>query len=621
MLNIPNDVKNLFKLDSCRKNFRIHFPNGEMNDLTNDNLVQESVEFSESICSQNTFKFGKSESSTIEFETVGVPNIMGMKIECGIEVDCTSLTAAQVSAIEAGSWDGYYKSANESDIGYSFFHVPYGLFVVRSCPRDHQAMTHRKVTAYTDTRLLTTDYQTALLDAKGFEKKYTPKFQNVFYASVSRNNEALLLDAGYTRTVHSLMSDITQVGTSDVRQFGNMYFKITVRSKKILMYSGNVPLEYYGYNPYTADALYAIDGFENIKNENLVDSIASVMVSEYNVPDEEAYNYEVYNNIAKVLTFSDATPSNPKSFSMTGLKKVGVDYGIIQNKGIDITGSINGFYCISPDREGMLTLIDVISEIIAVPWSGSDASSGYAIGDPIVSSAEGLEDAYFNQYTAPSGTEFSTELNLGFTGHGKAYNVYGTPEYYTFSGAIDFSNLSVNYLEVNALFAAQNRLGGYKFFNLDDTADATLLPAEYSHFWWDEYDVSPIGKIKYVYKKKDKEETLIYDFGDGQSMYDMTANDFFNQLQKSQSEIESILSSSFVPHAGVVAFTPIELTVGNGLPYLEAGDCIEAVAEDLAVAKSYILTQRISGIQHLIQEIESSGGNLTGTAYEEGSST
>jgi hypothetical protein len=288
---------------------------------------------------------------------------------------------------------------------------------------------------------------------------------------------------------------------------------------------------------------------------------------------------------------------------MTGLKKVGESYGKIQNDEIDITGSITGFYCISPDREGMLSMLDVISEIIAIPWSGSDSSSGHAIGDPIVSSAEGLEDAYFNQYTAPSGSEFSDELKLEFTGHGKALNVYGTPEYYIFSGAIDFSNLSANYLEINAMFASQNRLGGYKFFNLDDNAVETLLPAEYSHFWWDEYDVSPIGKVRYVYKKKDKEETLIYDFGEGQSVYDMTSNEFFNQLSKKQNEIESMLSSSFAPHAGDVSFTPIELTIGNGLPYFEAGDCIEAVAEDLAVAKSYILTQRISGIQQLIQEM------------------
>lgn len=33
MISIPNKVKDLFGLDHCRKNLRIHFPDGERNDL------------------------------------------------------------------------------------------------------------------------------------------------------------------------------------------------------------------------------------------------------------------------------------------------------------------------------------------------------------------------------------------------------------------------------------------------------------------------------------------------------------------------------------------------------------------------------------------------------------
>ena len=87
MLNIPESVKTLFKRDGVRKNFRVHFPNGELSDITNENVVQESVKFTESLCSQDVLKFGLTEASVIEFETVGIGNMYGMTIECGIEID------------------------------------------------------------------------------------------------------------------------------------------------------------------------------------------------------------------------------------------------------------------------------------------------------------------------------------------------------------------------------------------------------------------------------------------------------------------------------------------------------------------------------------------------------
>ena len=45
MLNIPESVKNLFKTDGVRKNFRVRFPDGELPDITNSSIVQESVRF------------------------------------------------------------------------------------------------------------------------------------------------------------------------------------------------------------------------------------------------------------------------------------------------------------------------------------------------------------------------------------------------------------------------------------------------------------------------------------------------------------------------------------------------------------------------------------------------
>ena len=141
MLNIPSSVKTLFQTDGIHKNFRVHFPNGEFGDITNDNVVQESVKFTESLCSQSTFKFGLAEASVLEFETVGIGNMYGMMIEASIEIDCSSLSAADKAAIAAGTWDGTWSD--------DVFGIPLGTFRVNSCPRDHQSMAHRQVTAYT----------------------------------------------------------------------------------------------------------------------------------------------------------------------------------------------------------------------------------------------------------------------------------------------------------------------------------------------------------------------------------------------------------------------------------------------------------------------------------------
>ena len=148
MLNIPGSVKALFMTDGVRKNFRAHFPNGELPDITNEDLVRESVSFTESMCSQDVFRFGLSEASVVEFETVGIGNMYGCIIECAYEIDTSSLSAADLTAIQNDPGDGTLVLAASSDLGYGFYRVPLGVFRVESCPRNHEAMTHRQVTAY-----------------------------------------------------------------------------------------------------------------------------------------------------------------------------------------------------------------------------------------------------------------------------------------------------------------------------------------------------------------------------------------------------------------------------------------------------------------------------------------
>jgi hypothetical protein len=86
MLNIPAEIRNLFKMDGIRKNIRIHFPNGEREDITNDNIIKDSFRFSERLCSRDSLKFGLCEANSLEVECFDVANVKGATIEASVEL-------------------------------------------------------------------------------------------------------------------------------------------------------------------------------------------------------------------------------------------------------------------------------------------------------------------------------------------------------------------------------------------------------------------------------------------------------------------------------------------------------------------------------------------------------
>lgn len=91
MIKVPDNIKDLFRMDSVRKNFRVHFQNGDHSDIINDQILFESVSLTESLCSEEGFKFGMMESPVLEFEAVGIGDITGKEISAQIEIDVSSL--------------------------------------------------------------------------------------------------------------------------------------------------------------------------------------------------------------------------------------------------------------------------------------------------------------------------------------------------------------------------------------------------------------------------------------------------------------------------------------------------------------------------------------------------
>lgn len=123
MLNIPEEIKELYKQDSISKNFRVHFVNGEYRDLVNADFVSESVIFTESVSSSSKLKFGDADKSSIEFKMYFNNNIKNTYIYCCNEIDISSLSTELISE--------YGKTSD--DVPYPYYSVPYGYFLVTSC--------------------------------------------------------------------------------------------------------------------------------------------------------------------------------------------------------------------------------------------------------------------------------------------------------------------------------------------------------------------------------------------------------------------------------------------------------------------------------------------------------
>ena len=201
MLNIPDEVKALFSADVVHKNFHVHFPNGETSDLNNENIASESVVFTESLCSQQYFRFGLAEASQIEFTAVNIPNVRGAVIECAIEIDCSRLGSAWASAHPVDSSLSFLTPQPCNVDGSRYYRVPYGRFTVDTCPRDHGAMYRRQITAYSDS-LSDSEKQASfeLIKEATFitESTYSPNLYKLFAALC--NNAAIFDGAEWTNT-------------------------------------------------------------------------------------------------------------------------------------------------------------------------------------------------------------------------------------------------------------------------------------------------------------------------------------------------------------------------------------------------------------------------------------
>ena len=118
MVIIPKSIQDSMLADAVKYNIRLHFPNAERTDICNNQIVEGSAKFTESLCSQDSLKFGLCESPVFECETVGVGNIQGATFELTYEIICEP-------GVAGSEW--------KQDIQEHVFVIPMGRYIVQTC--------------------------------------------------------------------------------------------------------------------------------------------------------------------------------------------------------------------------------------------------------------------------------------------------------------------------------------------------------------------------------------------------------------------------------------------------------------------------------------------------------
>lgn len=587
MLNIPEQVKSLFNRDDIRKNIRITFPQSGRPDITNDNIAAETLSFTESVCSQSTFKYGLAEASVIEFETVGIANMLGETIEAWVEIDATTIPEEL--------------QTERDDLTFPVYPVPLGRFVVTACPRNHEAMAHRKV------RAMSVAGVEAVVPAndRAIMAKQFPVYVNAGL-EFNKSFDEIAIDWGEEPAAEFITTNATYTPT-DVDT-------TTIHSTHRvpgLFYNPNQTAEFYSRSKYDimpapasvwARQRFQLHDLQPANYSLIIEQLADQLMEKYprlwwydsSGVEHDATRDDVINMVAAYLTqnrmlcewqlqmMSGSTigwvapyiylPEPTDWASVPTLRK-----GSATTARIDSIGSIHWSF----SAYGVATSDPQINTYAA---TGENPRVSVETYDRPIEQCDALQALRFTLQTQPAGT-----LN--------GAQVIAFPEIEIMQTA------ALAYLELTGTFGNFSRDGGTYVKALDTEPAMQLTRAQYESAWWDEYDLAPVGAITY----KVGSEDIVYQFGDGASVYKLNYDKVFETLKiTSDQKINEILDVALVLELQKLMYTPVEIDA-HGLPYLEAGDCIELEALDGTIIKTYVLRRQLTGIQYLTDQITADG--------------
>ena len=580
MLTVPQEIKDLLHQDTCRKNIRIQFPNGERTDICNGLIVKDSVQFTESLCSQDTLKFGLCESPVFECETVGVGNIKGATITVLCEIYCDMSVSGAVF---------------RPDLEAYVYPIPYGTFVVDSCKRQAD-MIHRKILAFT--RLI-----------------YSPWQKDKNTLSYAQCACPVTTSSDYDTSIEKLVYE----GCPSA--FNRENYTWTESS--------------FDFYPYTHNETWsAYDAQHNLINYGMTYRYALPKATP--LPAKKASYVDcskiVLNDIDEdaINDFLAACDSAHAGSHATNLKNLLLNSArtnrvYVSRQNIDMRCEIldpNIIYCMSTADETVVatgaTYVQAIlvnhttSETIASIYISFHNSSCYKIYSTV-------EDVRHTPVSLPKQSCVGSIVGVNF------YNALDAYE------ALDVQRMFSDSLELRGVFGRFGRYGIdeiniKQLFNLtpestlypssslypEGVTGGKLLPSDYQSCWYDDDYTKPYGTVTCEFKDSNNDDYIYIYYLTGfdedtdittYKTYDIRDNYFINLTTWTEAQIKTICETIAANIEGVT-YMPVEFT-GRGLPYVEAGDTFEILTKSNDSITTIVLNRTLSGEQTLTDSYKS----------------
>lgn len=598
MLDIPESVKTLFNQDSIRKNFRAVFDSDLV--VTNADITWNSLRFRESICSADSVTFGMAEASVLNFETRGVRNMLGEWFDAWTEIDASTLPEELQTVRE--------------DLDYPVYPVPLGRFVVTACPRNHEAMAKRKVTAMSTADASNWLTGGALNEILSQPMKRNPKNPMQIHLRLDR----ILPAAGFPEDAAA--SRITNISSRSNNWTASRYGEIGVNGYTLCTGSAPSPVPLY------AAGVSASCQYSQIAQLPKDTAFRFVYPGPPDDVDLDRITREIAQQLFEAHSFlylyrsgeriQISSPSDPVflDFLHDFFSKKGYFNGYFRF--VDGYSSGSGVKHPLESIAGQFTPFPTFQASIgsqySITWSSAYAISAtngsnlvYAVSEKFREDNPTINSRF--DALSPDTSEQLIIIDAVATSLG------GTSVSYDFGVAGWLPELVGGILELRGVFGTASRDGGKGLKALSDTPVMRIGCGQISSAWWDEFDIAPIGSI--VYKLQNEE--FVYPFGDGKSQYVFQNSGLFDRLPNcTTSMIRSLMNQQLVPALRDLTFTPAEID-SRGLPYLEAGDCIELEAEDGSIIKTYALEREMHGTQHLTDRITADGITISEVGISE----
>lgn len=664
MLDVPQEVKDLFLQNNTQKNFRIKFPNGEFEDITNSNIISESVRFTESLCSQQNLKFGLCEASVLEFETIDVGNIKGCRIEAGIEVcldEPIKVTRKKGNLMPYSElrieWGEPYTFRFDRPENGTFSFDFYAAGLDESGLQAYRGMNLTTNTGVED--YIAGNYYSIHLDNIQ-ELTLEPLYSGALLSAVrflADDNEYTEVLSGnfcipygvFTVDSCKRQSDMHRRKVVAYNPVVSINSKITEfeKFKRSWLMKTNLPYEYNikdfalantGYfNPEAS--VVCIASYEEASEYYPAENMHYIPENPMRLGAQVNYRrYNIYTSGGRDYTEYMHRISRPRDENFSAIMATLSSWSI--TKCMECKCVVTMKKTNSAKEKRQTLFIPIEEEGVIYPYVGSLADGAYArsidlyVPDEITLNLGGTGTSGAKRYKLPEPSVLRL-YNCSFPLFDEKVSIKRTKNkegyFYANNSEIPEGNVLQSLLELGGLFGQRGRDGEVKLIKVQNSfglypskdlypsedlypneAAALVSRGEYKvqSLWYEEYKVQPFGKVIVDYTDTEgNKQTLAYRFDDtAPNVYHFKDNYIFQNISMTEDRVRELMDRYFIPNISGITYTPAEVEI-KGMPYLEVGDAVQILTEDNGL-EFFIFRRTLSGIQALVDDIEAQGDEL-----------